>query len=239
MRDDAVERLEATADAPPILVTCEHASAGLPAPWDWPNEDRWLVATHWAYDIGAADLARALARAVGGPAVLSRFSRLLIDPNRPLDAPTLVRAEAEGRPVMLNAGLSSEDRARRLEYWSAYHEELERAALECTAPVLFAVHTFTPSYPGEARDQIEVGVLFDLEEELAERLRAHLASFGLLTHLNAPYSGKKGLIYAVDRHARAHGRRALEIEVRQDLAADASFRDRLIEMLASFAWPRP
>ena len=59
---------------------------------------------------------------------------------------------------------------------------------------------------------------------------------GLAVRLNEPYSGKAGLIYSVDLHAAAHQRRAVEIEVRQDLAVDPQFRRKLSEILGGVAW---
>ena len=230
-------RVAGSASAP-IIVTCEHASAELPEPWCWHAEDAWLVDTHWAYDLGAAALASALAARLEAPAVLAGFSRLLVDPNRPPESPSFIRTEADGRPGRLNQGLTDDERARRIHYWTAYHDAVARTVSETQAPVLFAVHTFTPHYPGEDRDHIEVGVLFDSEEELAHAMAAHIAAAGWLVHLNEPYSGKRGLIYAVDRHARASGRRALEIELRQDLAVDRGERQSIVDCLADFSWPK-
>lgn len=232
-----VSKIAGSASAP-IIVTCEHASAELPEPWRWHDDDEWLVDTHWAYDLGAAALASALAARLEAPAVLAGFSRLLVDPNRPPESPSFIRTTADGRPVKLNTNLTEHERARRTGYWHAYHEAVARTVSETTAPVLFAVHTFTPHYPGEDRDHIEVGVLFDSEEELAHALAAHIAAAGWLVHLNEPYSGKRGLIYAVDRHARASGRRALEIELRQDLAVDTERTAMLVNCLADFSWPK-
>jgi predicted N-formylglutamate amidohydrolase len=232
---DAFERIAARRAAP-ILVSCEHAAEALPKRWRWPEEDGWLAGSHWAFDLGAAELARALADAMGAEALLARFSRLLIDPNRPPGAPTLIREEAEGRAIALNRALDQEERTERMRYWSAYHDAFADAAARTRASVLFAIHTFTPDYPGERREHIEVGVLFDADEALGMRLARHLALAGLLVRLNEPYSGKEGLIYAADRHARATERQAVEIELRQDRAVDPSFRRRLVRELTRFPW---
>ena len=215
-----------------VVLTCEHASQRMPAPWEWPESDRWLVGTHWAYDIGAAELTRELAQELGASAVLSRFTRLLCDANREESDPTLFREVADGHPVELNRSLSLEERARRVErLWRPYHAAVDRTVRAATAPLVLAVHTFTPVYEGEARE-LEVGVLFDAEEELAEDLALALRRERLIVDLNEPYSGRAGLIYSADRHARAHGRRALELEVRQDLAVEDVFRRRLIAVLS-------
>ncbi len=217
--DEAVERIAGAVDAP-LALSCEHASAQLPAPWAFGEQDRWLEGTHWAYDLGAAELTRALAARLGAPAVLSRFSRLLVDPNRPEDAPTLIRSDAEGKPIALNAAVSARERRARLGYWRAYHRAFDQMLRGCRAPVVLAIHSFTPCYEG-ARREVDVGVLFDREEALARSLCEALAPLAAAPHhlalrFNEPYSGKQGLIYSAARHAGAHGRRAVEIEVRND-----------------------
>jgi predicted N-formylglutamate amidohydrolase len=51
--------------------------------------------------------------------------------------------------------------------------------------------------------------------------------------MNEPYSGKLGLMYSVDRHAKKHGRRPIELEVRQDLAVDPVVRRRVVAASAA------
>lgn len=225
LRTEAVE-VRAGRDDAHVLVTCEHASQRMPVGWAWPDADRRLVDTHWAFDLGAAELALDFADAMEAPVVLSRYSRLLVDPNRPEDSPTLFREMAEGRPVELNTRLLDEaEKRRRIErLLRPYHAAVDRELAACPAPMMVAMHTFTPTYEGEPRS-LEIGVLFDRDERLAERVAESLLRRGLKVELNEPYSGKEGLMYAVDRHARAHRREAVEFEVRQDLAIDPRFRE--------------
>lgn len=229
---DAIEVLAGARDAP-VFVTCEHASQRMPLGFRWPDADRRLIDTHWAYDLGAREMARSLAEGLDAGAVLSRYSRLLIDPNRPLGSPTLFRTHAEGAPIELNTTeLDEDERKRRVErLYRPYHEAIDRELARTATPILLAIHTFTPLYEG-ARRTVEVGVLFDSERELAERLAEGLAETGLNVALNEPYSGKEGLMYAGELHARVHGRRAVELEVRQDLAVDPVFRADFVHRLA-------
>lgn len=218
----------------PLVLTCEHASSKLPEPWSWPAEDAWLTQTHWAIDLGAEDLTRELAEDMGAGAAICGFSRLLIDPNRPLGSPELVRALAEGRRVHLNADVDAEERARRIRWWESYHHAAESVSRDSEAPFLLAVHSFTPVYEGQRRE-LAIGVLFDHEVEAAERLARAFEPLGPVA-LNEPYSGKDGLIYSAQRHADASGKRPLEIEVRQDLAVDPVFRRELVTVLRRHAW---
>lgn len=229
---DAVE-VVAGNRACPLLLTCEHASERFPEPWRWPEPDLWLQGTHWAFDLGAADLTRELAAELGATAVLSRFSRLLADPNRDPASADLFLLRAEGRGVALNQAIDAAERERRLaRLWRPYHQAIERLLAESDAEIVLAIHSFTPVFEGRPR-AVELGVLFDEEEALAERLRAALARAGFRVHMNEPYSGRAGLIYCAKRHAVAHGRRAVELEVRQDLAVQPGVRARLVAALGA------
>ena len=224
------EAYELVEGAGPLLLSCEHASNRLPSPWSWHDDDGWLVDTHWAFDIGVAELTRALAGRIRAPALLARFSRLLVDPNRPPDSPTLFRQSADGRSVRLNTTIDADERAARLSYYQAYHDRL--GALTKDSAILLAIHSFTDVYEGEPRD-FDMGVLYDEEEELAASFAAALAPVGRV-RMNEPYSGKKGMIYAAHRHATVHGKRAIEIEVRQDRLGDAGFVAALVSAMATW-----
>ena len=230
---DAYEFLPGSTDAPAFL-TCEHASNRFVDAFQLEGDDARLAITHWAFDPGAEEITRDLAQALDAPAVLARFSRLIVDPNRPLDAPTLFRDIADNLPILFNLELDDDERRTRIDrFYTPYHEAIGRELARSRAPIVFPIHTFTDDYQGERRS-MEVGVLFDEEEALAEELRAALAAAGFVVAMNEPWSGKDGLIYSADRHARRHGRKALEIEARQDCAMDPAFRARLVPVLAGF-----
>lgn len=233
-RGDAAEVIGGSGEAS-VVLCCEHASERLPGAYRWPEADQRLVGSHWALDLGAGALTRELSDALGAPAVLARFSRLLCDPNRPEDSDTLFRDVAEGEPVALNTGLSDGERERRLQsFYRPYHAALSSTVESSFAPVVFSVHSFTPIFEGGEMRPMEVGVVFDREDELAFRLQDHLERAEIYTSLNEPYSGKDGFMYSAVRHASWHGRGALEIEVRQDRCTDPAFRKKLVAALAEF-----
>jgi predicted N-formylglutamate amidohydrolase len=204
----------------PFLFSCEHATNELPE-WRAEAEEHALLADHWGWDIGAADLTRELAGLTGSCAVLSRFSRLVCDPNRDPEEPSFVVEAILGHALSWNRAVGPAERRRRRErYFDPYHDAIDRA-LRARRSVgsevrLVAVHSFTPVYLGHPRP-MEVGVLFDAFDEHAWHLEGALAAEGFAAALNAPYSGKDGLIYSARRHGRAHGLVYLELEVRQDL----------------------
>ncbi len=205
----------------------------MPGPWSWPNEDAWLKDTHWAYDLGAADLVRELASALRAPTVMSDFTRLLADPNRPPHDAEIFRQVADGKPIGFNQNIDDEERARRFnELYDAYHEAFDKAVRDGQANLCFSVHTFTPVYEGERRE-LEIGILFDRDEPQARELADAFDRGGFTVALNEPYSGRHGLIYSVEQHALRHDRRCLEIEVRSDLALAQAVRDRIVDILGS------
>lgn len=204
----------------PFLFTCEHATRLLPE-WEPEPSDLRLLEDHWGWDIGAADLTRALVELTGSCAVLSRFSRLVCDPNRAPEEASFLVEEIDGVALSFNRAADVDERRRRARrYFEPFHDAVDgaiRARTALATPVhLCSIHSFTPLYLGRRRP-MEVGVLFDVHHEPAWRLEGALAEQGFESALNAPYSGLDGLIYSAQRHGRAHDLPYLELEVRQDL----------------------
>lgn len=225
MSADAIEILGAVEAAGPMVVTCEHAGRLVPPPLVVSEADAAWLATHWGWDIGAADVARALIQHTGSVGVLARYSRLVCDPNRDPSDPTWIRERLEegGRAhdLSFNQDLGEAERQRRLtRYHQPYHDTIDallaRRLLLGADVLLFSVHSFTPLFGDEQR-LMEIGVLFDHYEAEAVRLADGLAEQGFTVAMNEPYSGRKGLMYAVHRHGTHHGVAHLEIEIRHDL----------------------
>jgi len=99
------------------VVTCDHASNRVPP--EVAGGDLGLppadMARHIAYDVGAAGVARALAEALASPVILSDFSRLVIDPNRGEDDPTLLMKIYDGSIIPANRHADAAEVERRLE----------------------------------------------------------------------------------------------------------------------------
>jgi predicted N-formylglutamate amidohydrolase len=210
---------DATAGGP-FVFTCEHATQLLPE-WEPEPDDRPFLEDHWGWDIGAADVTRALVEATGSCGVLSRFSRLVCDPNRKPSEASFVVETIDGHHLSFNRGIDEAERRRRRErYFDAYHDAIDRTLRERIAagPAvrLCTVHSFTPMHRGCARP-MEIGVLFDHHEHHARRLAGALGDQGFEVALNEPYSGREGLTYAAQRHGLEHDIVHLELEVRQDL----------------------
>lgn len=217
----------AAADRLPALLVCDHASPRLPRALGDLGVPAARRLDHIAWDIGAADVTRALAAALGVPAVLSGYSRLAVDCNRHLDDPSAFPVASDGTPVPGNVGLDRDGRAARAAalYWP-YHRavaaQLARLAAAAPRPALVAVHTFTPEIGG-ARRPWHAGVLWDRDDRIALPLLAALrADPALQVGDNEPYSGRHPAGFTVDHHAEAAGLPHVSVEIRQDLVADAA-----------------
>lgn len=220
------------------LVTCDHATNRVPG---WVAGGSLGIAAadmgrHIAYDVGAAGLTRALAEQLDAPAILSDFSRLVIDPNRGEDDPTLVMKLYDGTIIPANRHVTAADIAQRLgRLYRPYHDAYARLAARRPDTVICAVHSFTPQLKGRPPRPWQVGILYShRDERLALPLIAALADQGLCVGDNEPYAGHlEG--DAIDRHALAPGRPNVLIEVRNDLiatpAAQADWAARLAPVL--------
>ena len=221
MTDAPFERLPSGPEPPALIFVCDHASNALPKAYGTLGLERAALATHIAFDIGAADVTRALAEAYRAPAILARWSRLLIDLNRGPDDPTLVMKLSDGKIVPGNRDADAKEIASRVERFHApYHAAIAREIAEARAvPILVSMHSFTPIWKGAKRPW-GVGVLWDKDDRLAKPLIAALARAGLTVGDNEPYSGEleNDSMFV---HGTMNGLPHVLIEIRQDLIATA------------------
>jgi predicted N-formylglutamate amidohydrolase len=204
----------------PLLLVCDHASRRIPRALDHLGLDEAALSRHIAYDIGAAELTRRLADRLNTTAVLCAYSRLVIDVNRqPGDPQSIVRI-SDGIVIPGNADLTpveEEQRAAAI-HWPYHHAidiEFARLRRQGPAPILFSVHTFTPTLGGEDRIW-DLGVLWNRDPRLAVPLIDLLRAAGAYSvGDNEPYSGRD-IAYTLNLHAGSAGLANAAIEVRQD-----------------------
>lgn len=213
------------------LITCDHATNHVP---DWINGGDLGVAPadmarHIAFDPGAAGVAEALGEALDSPVILTNFSRLVIDPNRGEEDPTLVMRLYDGTIIPANRHADAAEVERRLNLlYRPYHTALARLAARRPDVAICAMHSFTPVLKGRAPRPWHVGVLHSfLDSRLSQPLIARLrAEPDLCIGDNEPYSGHLPGD-SIDRHALRMGRQNTLIEVRNDLISDRE---------SQFAW---
>ena len=216
---EAVETIAGARDAG-VLFICDHASNATPADLGALGLPPDQFRRHIAWDIGAAAVTRELARLFDAPAALTRFSRLVIDPNRGADDPTLVMRVSDGAIIPGNAEADAAEIERRLRlYWRPYREAIAAwiAAMEATGrvPAIVSIHSFTPAWKGEPR-RWEVAALWDKDPRLAVPLMRALREDGFVVGDNEPYDGalEGDTLYDL---ATSRGLAHVLVEIRQDL----------------------
>jgi len=216
------------------VLTCDHASNRVPS---WVNGgDLALPAEdmqrHIAFDIGAAGVTRHLSELLNSPAILSDFSRIVIDPNRGHDDPTLMRKIYDGSIIPANRDATAQDLQRRKdELYFPYHAAIADTATKVENPVICAIHSFTPQLQNQPKRPWEIGILYAEDTRLAAPLMDACRDSGWCVGDNRPYNGDLPGD-AIDQHALQHGRPNVLIELRNDLIAEDAGQRLWAERLA-------
>ncbi|HEV7319227.1 MAG TPA: N-formylglutamate amidohydrolase [Ensifer sp.] len=208
--------------ASPILLLCEHASNRMPralGDMGLPDHERQR---HIAWDIGAMALAQHLSLSLDAPLFFTNYSRLVIDCNRPLAAPSMIPEISETTEIPANRNLGDAERQQRIDtlfspFANAVSRRLDRLEGEGKRPFVVGIHSFTPVYFGRPRPW-QAGILYRDAVGFADSLIRELASE---THLtigdNEPYNIHPDEDYTVPVHADARGFPGVLVEVRHDL----------------------
>lgn len=226
----------------PLVLVADHAGQAIPAALGDLGLPAGEIDRHIGWDIGIAGVTRQLAGLLDAWAIEQHYSRLVIDCNRPLASPTLIPAISDGTAVGANADISASQRQARIAaihapYHAALAGELDRRQLAGTPTALVLLHSFTPVMNGLARPW-HCGVLYNRDTRLAHRLLAALQAEGdLEVGDNQPYAVSDDSDYAANVHAEARGLPYVEIEIRQDLIADAAGQGAWARRLARLLPP--
>jgi predicted N-formylglutamate amidohydrolase len=225
----------------PIVLICDHASNFIPKRFGDLGLGKRELESHIAWDPGALPVARRLSKALDATLIESRLSRLLIDCNRPLDAPDLICTVSETTAVPGNANLSLQDMQARIALsWQPFHEAVEQLIkgrlLQDRDTMLVSIHSFTPVYKGVKRPW-HIGILHDEDRSIADPMIAALkSSGGIVVGDNEPYSPADRVYFTLERHGRSRGLSCAMIEIRNDEIGDEAgqrkWADRLTGILS-------
>ena len=226
-------RLDGPSD---IFLTCDHAGRRLPRKLGDLGVGAADLDRHIAWDIGAAGLAERLSELLGAALVMQRYSRLVIDCNRPPTAPSSIAARSDGAEIPGNSGLSAQQAHTRLrEVFDPYHDridaelELRRRADRRTA--LVSVHSFTPVFQGESRPW-DLGLLYNRDPGYARVISEELKGSGLNVGHNAPYAVSDVTDYTIPVHGERRAIPHVMVEVRQDLIEKEQGQDDWADRLS-------
>ena len=223
--------------ASPFLLIVDHYGRLLPQKLGDLGLPESELTRHIAWDIGIAGVAEHIARLLDAHLVAQRYSRLVIDCNRPPAVASSIPLLSEATVIPGNEALSDDAaELRRREIFDPYHQRLkaviDRRLHEHRPTVLIALHSFTPVYAGVARPW-HIGTLYHRDTVLPRLLLKALRSEGdLVVGDNEPYAVSDLTDYTVPVHGEARGLINTGIEIRQDLIADAFGQQQWAERLA-------
>jgi len=216
------------AGAGSVVLVCDHAANRIPRRLGTLGLDAARLTDHIAWDPGAADVARRLSAHLDAPLVLSGYSRLVIDCNRPLRSAESIAEQSGGVPVPGNRGVSPRERERRIdELFRPYHDAIDRLldGRGARPTLLLSIHSFTPALNGRLRPW-QIGVSYGRDWRLAALLLKAFARTGELSvGDNQPYPIEDHVDYTIPVHGEGRGLPGAMIEIRQDgirTAADAA-----------------
>jgi predicted N-formylglutamate amidohydrolase len=225
------------AGASPFLLTSDHYGRAIPRVL----RDLGLPASelerHIAWDIGIAGVADALSRHLNAHLIAQRYSRLVIDCNRPPCVASSIPAISEATAIKANENLSrATAQARRQAIFEPYHrriaEAIEARSRDGMPTVLVSLHSFTPVYAGVIRPW-HIGTLYQRDTKLPPLLlKALRAEAGLVVGDNEPYAVSDETDYTIPVHGEARGLINTGIEIRQDLIADPAGQQQWADRLA-------
>ena len=226
----------------PVVLLCEHASAHIPADYRDLGLSEAARLSHAAWDPGALQLARHLSARLDAPLIAGGMSRLVIDCNRPPEAPSAIPERSELIEVPGNRNISEADRARRIEtvylpFCRAVAGVLEARQARRQATALVTVHSFAPIYFGRPRP-VEIGILHDSDSRLADAMLEQADRIaGRRIERNSPYGPEDGVTHSLKIHGIAKGLRNVMIEVRSDLLTSADEQAGLAGELLTMLTP--
>ena len=201
------------------VLVCDHASNRVPRCMDDLGLNAQQLADHISWDPGAADVARALAGLLDAPLVLSGYSRLVIDCNRPLQSPESIAEQSAGVPVPGNRNLSAQDRECRIAtFFQPYHQAIDQLldARRRQPTLLLSIHSFAAVLDGQHRPW-HMGVAYWHDHRLAQRLHEVLRERSdINVGYNQPYPIEDAFDYTIPVHGEGRGLASAMIEIRQD-----------------------
>jgi predicted N-formylglutamate amidohydrolase len=220
----------------PFFLTCDHYGRLIPRALGDLGLPAGELTRHIAWDIGIAGVAEALSKQLDAHLIVQRYSRLVIDCNRPPHVASSIPRISEATVIPGNEGIAPEAAAtRREKIFDPYHRRIDEIIdqrLHAGLPtVLVSLHSFTPVYAGIARPW-HIGTLYHRDVHLPPLLLKLLrAESDLVVGDNEPYAVSDETDYTIPVHGEARGLMNTGIEIRQDLigdqAGEKAWADRL------------
>ena len=226
----------------PVVISCDHASNRIPKAFQQLGLADEHLQQHIAYDIGALQVANALAKFFNFPLISSNYSRLLVDLNRHPHDPSAIPEVSDEIVIPGNSGLTEEQRQNRLsDYFYPYHnrhsELVDNASDDYKNPFVLAIHSFTPEMQSIARPW-HYGVLWGHSQNLSSKFVKRLQQLpGRFIGENQPYHALEPRGYSQDVHGADRDVDVILLEIRQDLIHTPAGQESIAEELCQAIEP--
>ena len=229
----------------PVLLVCDHAGDRIPLKLQehsLPPED---MARHIAVDINAELVARVIAAEMNSTLVIQRYSRLVVDVNRPESSSELMPKISDETLIPFNQNVSASERKARLDqiyfpYHNRIHELLNERRNSPSA--LVAIHSFTPQLSnGNIRDwhiDLMSRTSMDFVHSLQNKIQT--ASPKLNVGISQIFQMHDKRDYTLPHHGESRDIPNASIEIRNDmLASEEDINDwgKLLAACLSAALP--
>ncbi|WP_299343623.1 N-formylglutamate amidohydrolase [uncultured Maritalea sp.] len=205
-----------------VLLVCEHAGQYIPQRLEGLGLKKADLDKHIGWDIGAAALTKALATRLNAPAILQRYSRLVIDCNRPPNAPDAMPEMADNILIPGNKNLSPiEEKLRAEEIFWPFHHGVDQAISSKQFRLVLSIHSFNPVLGAVPRPW-PLAFLFRGDAQTPEKLAAAISKDqpNISIGMNQPYQIDDESDWFVPRHGELNNIPHSLIEVRNDQISD-------------------
>lgn len=229
MLDDINKRLLGKSDLPPIeivnenssfpvLLLCEHAGFAIPKALENLGVSNEVLMSHRGWDIGAEEVARGVSDKLNAPLILQRYSRLVIDSNRPPYSSTSIPSESDGVRIPANANVSEIERCLRIEeIFDPMNAAIESMFKSNHWKACFSIHSFTPVLNKEIRPW-QAGFISRKDHKTPESLinAIHSQFSEMKLVVNKPYQIDDDTDWFIPAYAEKHSLTHALIEIRND-----------------------
>ncbi|MGH1477320.1 MAG: N-formylglutamate amidohydrolase [Geminicoccales bacterium] len=222
-----------------LVITCEHAGCAIPKQLGKLGLDDRHLKRHIAWDIGIEALGRTLMQTLDAPVIFQRYSRLVIDCNRPLWAEDSIPEISDGTQIPGNVRLAEEERAARARHIHAPFQNVVSGLLDRRQAVgqktaLIALHSFTPSLESRPLSRPwHLGILFNRDATLSQHIHSIMEEDAphLTFTYNQPYEVEDDGDYTIPVHGEQRGLPHTLLEIRNDQIIDKTGLQLWTELL--------
>ena len=205
-----------------LVLVCDHAGREIPSVRRHQPLSTEDMKRHIAWDVNARNVAVIVAKKLRAPLVAQRYSRLVIDMNRPVQSPDSIPVVSDGTLIPFNQNISDEERKSRIDsIYRPYHAKIAEHLNDISSSMKFivAIHSFTPKLRNGPFRNWHVDLISRTRLEFVTSFRRQLRS--KVPNLNIglgdvfPMDAKRD--FTLPFHAESRDIYNMSIEIRNDL----------------------